>query len=370
MVRSNMSFISLTIALLISGWLGPTQVSASTPNEQMVCLDPGHQLYGNNALEQASPDSKEMKAKVTSGTRGVKTKKPEYVLTLEASLLLKGKLEKLGYNVVMTRETHDVDISNIERAQKCNDVQADLAVRIHADGDNSPKAQGISVLYPASSKGTQAFFAQSKEAAGVILNEAIAATGAVSRGIVPRSDLTGFNWSTVPSVLIEMGFMTNPEEDEKLSDTNYLNQLTNGMTTGINQILSSPADEPEVDAQSQVYLAAHSQLFEFTNGKMLRTQVALSPQLVQLSATKGDWGKVSTWIGDKWVYIGQGAYQVKPVDKQVVLSEDAPFYRTPSDMSPAGRLSTQKINVHGQWDEWYLIETWMGSMWISAWNVS
>ncbi|WP_282939086.1 N-acetylmuramoyl-L-alanine amidase [Paenibacillus sp. RC67] len=351
------------------GW-GAKPVSAKTPNEQVVCLDPGHQLYGNNALEPASPDSNEMKAKVTSGTRGVKTKKPEYVLTLEASLQLKDKLEKLGYEVVMTRETHEVDISNIERAQKCNDVQADLAVRIHADGDNSPKAQGISVLYPASSKGNQAWVAQSKDAAGVILNEAIAATGAVSRGVVPRSDLTGFNWSTVPSVLIEMGFMTNPEEDQKLSDADYMNRLTNGITAGINQVLSSLADEPEVEGQSQVYLGANSQLFDFSNGKMIRTQVALSPQIVQLSAAKGSWGKVSTWIGDKWVYLGQEAFPVKLVDKQAMLSEDTPFYRSPSDTNSAGRLTAQNINVHAQWNDWYLIETWMGSMWISIGNAS
>lgn len=366
MFRSKMSLMFLAIVLVTCGWIGPKPVSAKSPNEQVVCLDPGHQLFGNNALEPASPDSKEMKAKVTSGTIGVKTKKPEYVLTLEASLIVKDKLEKLGYKVVMTRETDDVDISNIERAQKCNEVQADLAVRIHADGDHSPKAQGISLLYPASSKGTEAISAQSKETASLILREAISATGAVSRGVVPRSDLTGFNWSTVPSVLIEMGFMTNPEEDEKLSDADYVNSLTNGITAGINMALSSRVDEPEIEGLSLMYLAADSQLFDLSNSKMIRTQVALSPQLVQISATKGEWGKVSTWVGEKWVYIGQNAFPVKLVDKEVMLSENTPFYRSPSDSNPAGGLTAQSLSVHAQWNDWFLIETWMGSMWISV----
>jgi len=365
-IRGKIGCIVLAMMLLWS-WVMPASADAKTPNEQVVCLDPGHQLYGNNALEQVAPDSKEMKAKVTSGTRGIKTKKPEYVLTLEASLLLKDKLEKLGYPVVMTRETHDVDISNVERAQKCNEAQADLAVRIHADGDNSPKAQGISLLYPASGRGTQAVTDRSKDAASIILGEAVASTGAVSRGVVPRSDLTGFNWSTVPSVLVEMGFMTNPDEDERLSDANYLNQLTEGIAAGINLALAVRADEPEVAGQSRVYLTASSNpLYELTDGRMVRGQMALSPQTVQVTAAKGSWGKVTTWAGEKWVYLGQAAIPVQDADKLADVTEDTPFYRSPSDSNPAGRLSAQQIHVLAQWNEWYLIDTWMGGMWIPA----
>ena len=239
--RSHICFIFL-VSILLFGSVPSKPIHAKEPNDQIICLDPGHQLHGNNEPEPVEPNSKEMKAKVTSGTRGVKTKKPEYVLTLEASLLLKEKLEPFGYTVIMTRESHEVDISNIERAQMCNEAQADLVVRIHADGDSSPKTQGISLLYPAWSEGTQRIYSQSKEAAEIILHEAAAATGAVSRGVVPRADLTGFNWSEVPSVLVEMGFMTNPEEDKKLSDSDYLNNLTEGIAVGINLALAAQAD--------------------------------------------------------------------------------------------------------------------------------
>lgn len=285
-------FVVLVSVLLFGSIFSPT-TSAKEQNDHTVCLDPGHQLYGNNALEPVAPDSREMKAKITSGTRGVKTKKPEYVLTLEASLLLKEKLESLGYKVVMTRESHEVDISNIGRAQKCNEVQADLAVRIHADGDNSSKTQGISLLYPAWSEGTQTIYSQSKEAAEVILREAAAATGAVSRGVVPRSDLTGFNWSKVPSVLVEMGFMTNPDEDNKLSDAGYLNKLSEGIADGIHLALATQADQPEVEEQSEINLTTNAQ----TNAQLYE------PLNVQVSATRGIWGRVKTWIGELWLYL-------------------------------------------------------------------
>lgn len=304
MVRLNkIGLLALSGVVMLSVMLA-LPVMAKEAGEQIVCIDPGHQQYGNNAQEPVAPNSKETKAKVASGTRGVKTKKPEYVLTLEASLLLKEKLERFGYKVVMTREAHDVDISNAERAQVCNNVQADLSVRIHADGDSSSKTQGISVLYPGWSEATGSFYSQSKEAASLVLKEAVAATEAVSRGTVARSDLSGFNWSTVSSILVEMGFMTNPQEDEKLSDSGYLNALTEGVATGINLALAAPADEPEAKEPFAISLPATTQLYERSNGKMVRTQFALSPQAIQVTAVAGSWGRVQTWVGELWVHLG------------------------------------------------------------------
>lgn len=50
---------------------------------------------------------------------------------------------------------------------------------------------------------------------------------------VERDDLTGFNWSKVPVVLIEMGFMSNKKEDQLLSDSNYQEKLAEGLCNGI-----------------------------------------------------------------------------------------------------------------------------------------
>lgn len=296
--------LTLLAGVLLTGILPGQPAMAKKANEQVICIDPGHQLRGNNELEPVAPGSGTLKAKVSSGTTGVKTGKPEYVLTLEASLLLKEKLEAFGYTIVMTRDSHDVDVSNAERAQIGNDAQADLSVRIHADGDNSSKVQGISVLYPQWTEANQSIYPLSKSAAGTILGEAVAATGAVSRGIVPRADLTGFNWSTVPSVLVEMGFMTNPAEDQKLSDPYYLDQLTEGIAVGINKSLSVQPDEPETDESFSIDLPDITQLYESAGSRLTRTRLALSSQTVQVSATRGGWGKVDTWVGEMWLYIG------------------------------------------------------------------
>jgi N-acetylmuramoyl-L-alanine amidase len=175
-----------------------------------------------------------MKAKVSSGTAGVVTGIPESELNLVVGLKLRDALEASGVKVIMTRTTQDVRISNIERVQIANDAGADLFVRIHADGSDNQSAQGIHVLYPASIKGwTDDIAAASKIAAQLAQRELIAATGAKDRGIDARDDMTGFNWSDVPAIIPEMGFMTNPEEDRLLATDSYRDKIVKGLTRAI-----------------------------------------------------------------------------------------------------------------------------------------
>ena len=83
-------------------------------------IDPGHQTHANTEREAIAPDSSETKAKVASGTAGVNTRTPEYVVDLQVSLILRDILTAMGAEVKMTREENDVDISNIERAVMMN----------------------------------------------------------------------------------------------------------------------------------------------------------------------------------------------------------------------------------------------------------
>ncbi|KRE71955.1 N-acetylmuramoyl-L-alanine amidase family protein [Paenibacillus sp. Soil750] len=217
----------------------PITLPSVPKSNKLVMIDPGHQRVGNNAPEQVGPDTRETKAKVSSGTVGVRTKKPEYVLNLEVSLLLKAELARRGINVAMTRETHDVDISNKQRADMANEVGAALVVRIHADGDASASTKGFSVLYPSAAQpAVKPIAADSKQAAGFLLTGLQQATGQKGRGLSARDDLSGFNWSKVPVALVEIGFMTNPEEDELMSEAAYQQKLAVGIADGIEQFVN------------------------------------------------------------------------------------------------------------------------------------
>ena len=58
-------------------------------------------------------------------------------------------------------------------------------------------------------------------------------TGAREDGIFKRDIYSGLNWSTVPSILVENGYMSNPDEDVRLNDPDYQQKLMFGLTKGI-----------------------------------------------------------------------------------------------------------------------------------------
>ncbi|NLD59252.1 MAG: N-acetylmuramoyl-L-alanine amidase [Clostridiales bacterium] len=192
-------------------------------------IDPGHQAKQNSQLEAIAPGSSEKKAKVSSGTSGRATGVAEHVVNLEVSLKLRDALEALGCEVFLTRETEDVDISNQERAIMMNELGVDLVLRIHCNGSTNTKANGIGLYIRKT--GTNAD--ECLRAAEALMPAMIAATGANEDGIFRRDTYTGLNWSEVPSILVEMGFMSNREEDLKLNDPAYQDKLVSGMVEGI-----------------------------------------------------------------------------------------------------------------------------------------
>lgn len=119
-------------------------------NSAVVVIDPGHQRKGDSTKEPNGPGSSVMKARVTYGATGVATGMTEYALNLDISLKLRIELENRGYTVYMTRTTHDVNISNKERAEYGNSVGADAVVRVHANSA-SGAAKGAETLVPSSS---------------------------------------------------------------------------------------------------------------------------------------------------------------------------------------------------------------------------
>ncbi len=213
-------------------------VTVLSKEKYVVCLDPGHQTKGNPALEEIAPNSDKKKAKVTTGTRGVVTKKYESELMLEIALKLKTSLEGKGYKVIMTRTKNDVDISNKERAIFANDNKADVYIRLHADGSENKNVAGASVLTSSpKNKYTTKVQKESEKFSKILLEEYVKATGAKNRGLIYRDDLTGTNWATVPNTLIELGFMSNAEEDKKLSEKDYQDKIVKGLVNGIDRYL-------------------------------------------------------------------------------------------------------------------------------------
>jgi N-acetylmuramoyl-L-alanine amidase len=194
-------------------------VAAAPVAPPVVVLDPGHDLRANLATEPIGPGSATRKIKDGGGTRGVLSGTTEAELNLAVSQRLRTLLRRAGVRVVMTRTTTaHTSMGNIARAAIANRVRADLFLRVHADGASDVEAHGTHVLYPAlRRRWTDDVYARSRRAASVIQAELRHSLGFADRGIQERADFTGFNWSDVPVVLAEMGFMTNPTEDRVLA---------------------------------------------------------------------------------------------------------------------------------------------------------
>ncbi len=229
--------IFAVLTVTVGSFLPCVRAMAADKREKyIICIDPGHQIRANLSKEANDPGSKTMKTKVSGGTHGTTTGIPEYKLTLVIGKKLRKELKSRGYKVVMTRTKNDVDISNKERAEYATKKNADITIRLHADGAASSEANGASVLCPSSKNPYIAsLYKKSKKLSTSVIDSYCNKTGMKNRGIIYSDTMTGLNWSTMPVTLIEMGFMTNPSDDKNMQKKSFQKKMVAGIADGIDE---------------------------------------------------------------------------------------------------------------------------------------
>ncbi len=230
-VNSNTPTLSPTPTYFVAPTFTP--IPTEIP-KKVICIDPGHQLKGDSDKEPVGPGSNTMKDKVSWGTKGVVTGVHEYELTLTVSLMLQKELEARGYAVVLTRTEHDVNISNMERAIFAAEQNAEIFIRIHANAVSKDSVYGVETLCQTKNNPYNAYlYDDSRLLSQCLLDSIIAETEAKKRGVYEKDNMAGINWSTVPVSIIEMGYMTNKDEDVLLNTPEYQEKMVKGIADGV-----------------------------------------------------------------------------------------------------------------------------------------
>lgn len=210
-----------------------TQVKPETKGH-IVAINAGHQEKGDAKQEAIGPGATETKEKVTSGTKGVVTGLQEYELTLQVAKLVEEKLKEDGYEVLMVRETNDLNMGNKERAKMATEAGAEILVHLHANGSKVSSTNGaMTVCVTKENPYVGKLYEDSRKLADAVISQYVDYTGANNKGVWETDLMMGLNWSSIPAINLEMGFMSNPEEDKKMADSDYQEKMAKGITLGI-----------------------------------------------------------------------------------------------------------------------------------------
>lgn len=200
----------------------------------LIAIDAGHQEQANEEQEPIGPGAEDTKEKNTIGTRGVSSGVYEYQLTLQVAEKLKEELKSRGYEVFMVRESNDFNMSTKERTEMATESGAEILIRLHANGSKVTETNGaMAVCGTKDSPYVADLYEESYRLSNEILTHYVEKTGATNKGIWETDLMCGINWSTVPVSILELGFMSNATEDEKMQKEEYQIEMVTGIADGI-----------------------------------------------------------------------------------------------------------------------------------------
>ena len=223
----------VTIAVEGRGYYLPRNMVRGL-DEHVIVIDAGHQLREDIGKEAVGPGSSDEVQKMDVGHVGVNTSQQEYDVTLNVALKLRAELESRGYTVYLTRSSNAVAISNKERADVANNLYADAYISLHTGFSEDASVHGLGAICQTADNSYIAdLYSDNKALCTTILNELVKTTENKNQGIRENDKLAGINWCQVPVAMLEVGYLSNENDDRLLSGQQYHEKLAKGIANGL-----------------------------------------------------------------------------------------------------------------------------------------
>lgn len=213
------------------------QTASDTDAEELakkVVIDPCNQAVINADQVPIGPDTETTKQGASVGNVGTTLGTKESELNLTYAKLLKTELESRGYEVVLTREIDEVNLTNKERAEFANESGATTFIRIQMNfSENDALAGVMAVCMPENSPYNGNLHADSYRLSTRLLQGVLDATACSNQGIYETDQMTGINWSQIPVVTIKLGYLSNGDEENRLTSVEYQQKVVKGLADGL-----------------------------------------------------------------------------------------------------------------------------------------
>lgn len=225
--------ILITVLVFISSCSDSVQVQSSA-DAPVIIIDAGHGGADGGAV-------------ASDGTQ-------EQYLNLDIALKINKYLSELGYETVLTRtddnSIHDADADTI-RQQKVSDIHNRLSI-IESHPDSVFVSVHMNYFTENKYSGTQVFYSlnnpDSEKLAQYIQSSVVTSLQPDNTRQIKQSDSSIYllYHSSVPSVMVECGFLSNAEETEKLKNDNYRTQMAEAICEGIINYINCAEDESAI----------------------------------------------------------------------------------------------------------------------------
>ncbi len=233
-------------------------------NDHVVYIDPAKQIYANSGTEplfygESQEDGAKMKKKMSKGAIGTATGTFEYEITLSVAEKLRYELELRGYTVILSRTTSTVDLSNGERALAGNRSGAEILIRLQASASENPETKGIVGFVPMAEEGQLEWYQRSFALANSLITEICALTDSDRLGVYQTDGMTFINYARPPVAVIQMGFISNEEDDRNLSAEAYRDKLVRGLANGIDEYFAKEDAEKNTESKDDASTEADTE---------------------------------------------------------------------------------------------------------------